>query len=294
MGARTQASFVLAVCAVSFNFKVLLGLPHHADHHRLRQASDYLPEAWSGMKLWLPGWWGIGLSSWQDNVDATLNTTAPYYGQDHEDEYAIQSFFHGRKHGTFLEMGAFDGVALSNTLHFSQALGWRGILIEASPVLYAKLVDNRPNDILLNVAACKSHQMVHFIDAPWAATGGILEFMSESFKKQWHSHLGADELENLPMIPCMPLRSILGKFGVHHIDLWSLDVEGAELQVLETFDFSTVMVDVIVIEADGHDAAKDEAVIDLLKSKGYIYHGHVARNDWFVHESFEPSRHRAI
>ena len=60
--------------------------------------------------------------------------------------------------------------------------------------------------------------------------------------------------------------------------------------MLQTFDFSTVHVDVIVLEADGHSWDKDQAVRALLAEKGFAYHGHIARNDWFTHANFVPSQ----
>jgi hypothetical protein len=52
-----------------------------------------------------------------------------------------------------------------------------------------------------------------------------------------------------------------------------LDVEGAELRVLQSLDFSRLTVDVIVIEADGRDAAKDLAVVKLLVANGMKHEG---------------------
>lgn len=87
----------------------------------------------------------------------------------------------------------------------------------------------------------------------------------------------------------MPLSTILGKFGVKEIDFWSLDVEGAELQVLQTFDFSSVRINVVCIEADGHDPARDQQVIEIMQSHGYVYQESLLRNAWFTHTSFQPS-----
>ena len=60
--------------------------------------------------------------------------------------------------------------------------------------------------------------------------------------------------------------------------------------MLETFDFSSVRVNVICLEADGHSPEKDEAVKAFLVGKGFLYHGHIDRNDWFVHQHFKPSK----
>ena len=89
------------------------------------------------------------------------------------------------------------------------------------------MIANRKNDIGVHVAACETHQDVHFVDHG-TTTGGIFEFMSDSFRDQWHEGI---DINALTVIPCMPLHDILAKFGVTSINFWSLDVEGGELQV---------------------------------------------------------------
>lgn len=67
--------------------------------------------------------------------------------------------------------------------------------------------------------------------------GGIVEFMSEEFMRRWHANIDRKNLTGIPPMPCIPISSILNAFGVRHIDFLSVDVEGGELQVLETIDF---------------------------------------------------------
>ena len=57
--------------------------------------------------------------------------------------------------------------------------------------------------------------------------------------------------------------------GMLDVDLFSLDVEGAELAVLHTLDFSVVNFRVLIVELDGMAPEKDQAVRDLLAAKGY-------------------------
>ena len=46
-------------------------------------------------------------------------------------------------------------------------------------------------------------------------------------------------------VRCFPLSSILQAVGIQHVDFFSLDVEGAELQILKTLPFdSTLDIDV--------------------------------------------------
>ena len=92
-----------------------------------------LQESSTGMQIWLPGWWSSSINNWQKYPNDPPDPDAAYHGQDHEDLYAHETFFWNRMHGTYLEMGALNGIHLSNTLYFSEAMGWRGMLIEPSP-----------------------------------------------------------------------------------------------------------------------------------------------------------------
>jgi len=209
--------------------------------------------------------------------------------QDAEDVYAYTHFFYGRGGGTFLEMGALDGVVFSNTYAYDKVLGWRGVLIEASPSSYASLATNRPEQVNVHVAVCDKPQMVHYADAGAECCRGIAEFMSETFLRVWHPSALGGNFNGLPTVPCVPLPFILDQFGIQHINFCVLDVEGGELGVLQSVDFSALSFDVIAIEADGGNPGKDQGVIDLLVSKGYVHYGHKDRSDWFVREGFQPS-----
>ena len=64
-------------------------------------------------------------------------TCCSSYSQSHEDLAIYEQFFADatltREH-VFVEMGALDGIALSNTLAFKRSnLSWTGVLIEANP-----------------------------------------------------------------------------------------------------------------------------------------------------------------
>ena len=173
-------------------------------------------------------------------------------------------------------------------------LGWRGVLIEGSPLSYPRLVGNRKDDICVHAAACDVSREVHFIGADLSPdvpvqtmVSGIVEFMPEKFIETWYQDANLDAAVK---IPCLPLSHILTKVGLKHIDFMSLDVEGAELAVLESIDFEAVRISVMVIETDGHDKTKDQKVEDMMLENGYevlegtdrAFH----RNSWFVHRRF--------
>jgi FkbM family methyltransferase len=61
------------------------------------------------------------------------------YSQNLEEKYILE-YFKDRK-GTFLDIGANDGITLSNTRALAE-LGWAGVFVEASPKSFMRLKDN--------------------------------------------------------------------------------------------------------------------------------------------------------
>lgn len=126
--------------------------------------------------------------------------------------------------------------------------------------------------------------------------------MSAAFRKRWFpgvtnaNVVAPQPTESVNSTPthCAPLAPYLLLFGIEHVNFWSLDVEGAELEVLRGFDFDRVTVDVIAVEADGGNPEKDAAVVAYLRERGYerqrpacpdehpLFNPH---NDWFVRKA---------
>src|SRR5436190_1037191 len=56
------------------------------------------------------------------------------------------------RNGFFIEAGANDGIAQSNTLYFEKYFGWTGLLIEPIPELAQRCRKNRPGCVTENCA----------------------------------------------------------------------------------------------------------------------------------------------
>jgi hypothetical protein len=147
-----------------------------------------------------------------------------------EDHYLLK-IFSGICNGTYVEMGALDGVRYSNTHVFHKELGWKGVLVEISPRNFAKLEKNRPNELaLVHAGVCAKEGMVHFMEMANGAVSGVWEFAMPSFRDQWWK---GKTIADATPIRCVPLRTILADQGpAFFADFFSLDVEGAELQAL--------------------------------------------------------------
>lgn len=203
--------------------------------------------------------------------------------QSAEDKFLVDHYFKRRCEGTYIELGGLDGVKYSNSHLFHHGYQWRGLLIEPNPTNFAALKQNRPNDDTYNYAVCSSTSVVHFVgEGSLSATGGILEFMAPSFFERWHPNV---DKSALPEIPCKPLSEILDMSSLNTnavIDFLSLDVEGAEFEVVKTLDFSRHIFGVIFYEADGHDPAKNEAMKTFLEMNGYPFRFAQLRSNFHV------------
>lgn len=199
---------------------------------------------------------------WADLGDAAEGKI--FYSQAREDREVYQTFFENPKvrNGFFVELGAFDGLNLSNTKFFEDYLGWTGLLIEPTPDQFAKLTRNRPRCILVHAAVSSTKGEVTFLGK--GGTAGMVDTMSNTFIQQEH----ADKGEKPYKVPSMPFRDILHANGVKKIDFLSLDVEGAEFEVLNTHDWN-IPVRVFAVELDGHNPSKDQKCRDILAKNGY-------------------------
>ena len=66
------------------------------------------------------------------------STNRKYFSQEHQDEW-VDKYLKQKTNGIFLEVGAVDGVSLSNTLFFERERNWTGILIEPNNNFYNRL-----------------------------------------------------------------------------------------------------------------------------------------------------------
>ncbi len=209
-----------------------------------------------------------------------------YYSQCQEDQFLNTYIFKNKRNGIYIELGALDGVLYSNTKFFEDSLGWSGILIEPHPEKFNALKNNRPNNHLFeNLVSCytEPQKFRYFVDIH-AAVSGIENTLPQSHFKEWFE--STDQFvrglpqKTITMIP-KTLTEIIKSTELQHFDLLSLDVEGHEYEVLQSWDFSST-IDVILLETLGTQPTKDKLCKDLLEEKGYIFMQKYRHNEIFV------------
>ena len=193
-----------------------------------------------------------------------------FYSQSNEDKAIFETFFINkdgptRCYGTFVEIGALDGLTYSNSLFFEKYLNWSGVLIEGNPELTHALDINRLNTKNFGgLCPCqKGQNEVIFVMNKNQAVGGVLDSMSAHHYKSYFQ-LESDFVK----VPCKPMGMILRNAAVQTIDVFFIDVEGSEPTVLKTMGW-TIPVRIIVIEV-GHSHAKDQFIRKYLTQQGFL------------------------
>jgi len=209
-----------------------------------------------------------------------------YYSQCEEDVYLNKYIFKNKRNGVYIELGALDGVLYSNTKFFEDSLNWTGILIEPHPNKFKVLEANRPNNFLFNdlVSCHKDPLEFRYFVNQHAAVSGVENTLSQHHfdnyfesNNEWNKSLP----QNKMFIQPKSLTDIVSSTRLTHIDLLSLDVEGHELEVLKSWDFS-VPIDIILIETLGVQPEKEELCREILKQNNYRFISKYKANEIFA------------
>lgn len=199
-----------------------------------------------------------------------------FYSQQGEDRFLYERFLNYRN-GTFIELGAMDGVTFSNSLFFENELNWSGILIEPTG-LFHRLKENRPNCALYNCAISVIEGEVEFLGE--GAIGGITSVMPDQHRYGWH----LDSHGSVYTVPSRPLHGILKEHKIDRVDFFSLDVEGGELEVLQTYDWS-IPIHVLLIEMSAYSMERDEMCRAILRQHNLIFDSVIGNNEVWVNQS---------
>lgn len=183
--------------------------------------------------------------------------------------------------GTFVDIGAHDGISLNNTRFFEEELGWQGVCIEADPSSFADLQRNRPTTVNLNVAAGSAPGTASFVQVDGYSqmlSGFADKVDSARIDREVAAHGGATRTLTVEV---RRVKDILAERGITEVHYLSLDVEGAELDVLAGIDFSTVRIHSMTVEY----ASKKDRDRRLEMLGGFIYAGRLGSDMFLVNSS---------
>lgn len=194
-----------------------------------------------------------------------------FYSQYDQDKYLENNVFKGHKKGIFVDVGAYNGIKLNNTMYFEMENEWIGINVEANADVFTELVKNRPNSTNINCAICNTDGEAKFISNSGYTT--MLSGLQDHFDPRHKNRLDKENASKggkteIVSVKTRRLESIFDEYAITYVNYLSVDVEGAEYDVLKSIDYDKVFIDVIGFENNYEDTSGP--IIDFLKSKDYV------------------------
>ena len=188
--------------------------------------------------------------------------------------------------GIFVEFGGNDGIHESNT-RFLECKGWRGVLIEAIRREWSKSCINRPLAVSVHSAICPILTTVTIsIPGRRTAASGIFQHMSKLSNDLF---MKKSVITNQSVI-CRPLTMIIKKHQC--IDYLSIDVEGAEWNIIKDFVFNEMCIHVISVEMHAVSKTRNLMISSKLKNNGFklidtiiVWNRHIA-DEIYVNNTF--------
>ncbi|MBD0335355.1 MAG: FkbM family methyltransferase [Cyanobacteria bacterium Co-bin13] len=181
------------------------------------------------------------------------------YSQNGEDVY-LGHFFKGQDTGFYVDVGAFHPRQFSNTYSLYKR-GWQGINIDANRSAISLFRTVRPRDMNVFAAISDTPAAVEF--HKWGNNSG--NTLSPLTAKAMAAENGPPA--EIEVLETCRLADILSQHISEHqpIDLLNVDVEGLDLAVLKSNDWSKYRPRVVVVEEFAF------SLPDLLDSAIYQY-----------------------
>lgn len=224
------------------------------------------------------GYHYISTSDKGDTADAYrhLQKSKSQYGQD----LFVLAELGAKRGGYFVEFGATDGVRLSNTHLLEREFGWTGILAEPAQCWHKDLRKERQCVIDKRCVWSASGQTLQFTESASAMLSTISKFSDGDHMT--HKRASAREYT----VETISLADLLQEHNApRQIDYMSVDTEGSEFDIMNSFDFSLYDIRVITCEHNFTDSR--DRIQALLTSAGYVrkFENMSGMDDWYVKQS---------
>ncbi len=217
----------------------------------------------------------------QEFLEFLLNKREGSFAQLLQDLFVVY-FSGGKKSGYFVEFGATDGVALSNTNLLETSFGWQGILAEPLSSWHERLRKNRHCHIDTRCVYSRSDEIVQFRNTyAYPEFAGIEKSLQSGQYKEERRNFSFDEVSTVSLM------DLLATYDAPKlIDYLSVDTEGSELEILEAFDFSAYQIALLTVEHNYIDDQRTK-LKTLLGKNGFVrvFESISRWDDWYLNSS---------
>ena len=175
----------------------------------------------------------------------------------------------------FVEFGAASGYELSNTYLLEKYFSWNGILSEPAKIWHQNLKENRTCIIDTRCVYTKTGEKIMFCETnnandEFKKSGPELSRLKKyNDSVDWATEIRKQNSTEY-LVESISLNDLLLQQNApSKIGYLSIDTEGGEFEILESFDFSNYRIEIISVEHN-YDLKKRGMIDSLLTDKGYV------------------------
>jgi FkbM family methyltransferase len=179
--------------------------------------------------------------------------------------------------GFFVEFGASDGLALSNSHLLEKRFGWTGVLCEPSTAWHEALKQSRSCIIDTRCVYSVSGEKISFSENYLGELSAITAYAEPNASGILKRTTSSYEVETISLLDLLKEHNA-PKF----VDFLSIDTEGSEFEILRNFDFQSYRFGAICVEHNFADTR--EKINKLLLANGYVQvHPDLSDfDDWYI------------
>jgi FkbM family methyltransferase len=203
-----------------------------------------------------------------------------FYSQWGQDEFVV-SILNGKRNGYFVDIGAYDGITISNTYYLEKELDWKGLCVEANPHTYNSMTECR-NTECINIAIAPYKKEVEILLNGWSSAINDSFTSSEILKQNFES----------VKVNAITINELFERYNVpSEFDYLTIDIEGGELEILSQLDFSRWRFKVLTYEHNSHLVDHEnypelvkrrEKMEELLYVNGYVLYKNYEGDGFFI------------
>jgi FkbM family methyltransferase len=209
------------------------------------------------------------LFSWVNPERERLaNAYGPARNSQYEEEWIVRDFFHDRRGGFFVDVGANHYRTFSNTYYLETTLGWSGLAIEPQQQFEADYRKYRPKTrfIPFFISDVSNQEATMY----YVKNNDLVTSSDKTFTERY----GKDVVEL--RTPTITLDDLFAQEKVTTIDFLSIDIELAEPKALKGFDVERFRPALVCIE--DHPEVRQQ-ILDYFARHGYALAGKYLRID---------------
>jgi|GEM_PF-247130 len=232
-------------------------------------------------------------TSWLSECYQVLRSSGVYYSQYGEDVLILAYLRHRQQAtgesltgGTYIEIGANRPVAGSNTYKLYR-LGWRGLVIDATPRFEQLFRKFRRHDVCEHLAIGLGEGPLRFYSF---GVGSPINSADPRHVAHWRS-----EFKGEPEEVSVPKQTLAQAYARHAgrfptVDLLSVDVEGMDLEVLQSNDWSLLRPRIVVVEQLElrFEEMHRSPVSEYMRAQGYRFYTWAPYSIIFVRDDQFP------